>query len=144
MYIHELAQQTGVPPTTIRYYESIGLLPPPQRGPNNYRQYTHADAERLRLLASARRFGFSLTDITEMVAVRDAGVAPCAQILATLDRQVAGLDQQIADLVRLRATLLHVRRTGATLPQDDVQGDRCVCALLTQYAPPTPVEGAFR
>jgi DNA-binding transcriptional MerR regulator len=38
MVIHELAQQTGTPAKTIRYYESIGLLPPPKRAPNNYRQ----------------------------------------------------------------------------------------------------------
>ncbi len=38
MVIHELAQQTGVPSKTIRYYESVGLLPRPKRMPNNYRQ----------------------------------------------------------------------------------------------------------
>jgi MerR-like DNA binding protein len=36
MYIHELAQQTGVPAKTIRYYESIGPLPRPTRTSNNY------------------------------------------------------------------------------------------------------------
>lgn len=144
MYIHELAQHTGVPATTIRYYESIGLLPRPLRGTNNYREYSAADADRLRLVASARRFGFVFAEITTILAARDAGVAPCGQVLATLDRQLAALDQQIADLVALRATLLHVQQTGATLPQDDVHGEQCVCALLKQYAPPTPLEGAFR
>jgi len=39
MFIHELAQVTGVSAKTIRYYESIGLVPNPQRAENNYRQY---------------------------------------------------------------------------------------------------------
>ncbi|MBI3734719.1 MAG: MerR family DNA-binding transcriptional regulator, partial [Chloroflexi bacterium] len=60
MVIHELTQQTGVPAKTIRYYESIGLLPRPHRAENNYRQYTPADGERLRFIASARSLGFSL------------------------------------------------------------------------------------
>ncbi len=54
MVIHKLAKQTGVPAKTIRYYESIGLLPRPKRAANNYRQYTPADGERLRFIASAR------------------------------------------------------------------------------------------
>lgn len=50
MVIHELAQQTGVSAKTIRYYESIDLLPRPKRASNNYRQYEPSDVERLRLL----------------------------------------------------------------------------------------------
>ena len=66
MFIHELAAQTGVPTKTIRYYESIGLLPPARRAVNNYRQYTVADVERLRFIASARSLGFSPDDIASI------------------------------------------------------------------------------
>jgi hypothetical protein len=77
MLIHDLAKQTGVPAKTIRYYESIGLLPRPKRATNNYRQYTPADVERLRFIASARNLGFSLADVAEILAARDDGIAPC-------------------------------------------------------------------
>ena len=40
MFIREFAKQTGLTATTIRYYESVGLIPPPQRAENNYREYT--------------------------------------------------------------------------------------------------------
>lgn len=53
MKIQDLSQMTGVSAKTIRYYEEIGLLPPPARGENNYRQYDERDAERLRLVAGA-------------------------------------------------------------------------------------------
>jgi len=43
MRIGELARQTGVPEKAIRYYEQVGLLPPPQRMENNYRLYTPED-----------------------------------------------------------------------------------------------------
>jgi MerR family copper efflux transcriptional regulator len=39
LFIHELAQGSGVSAKTIRYYESIGLVPNPHRAENNYRQY---------------------------------------------------------------------------------------------------------
>ena len=74
MFIHELARQTGVSTTTIRYYESIGLLPAPSRATNNYRQYTALDAERLRFVAGARSLGFSLAELVGFLATRDAGV----------------------------------------------------------------------
>ncbi len=79
MHIHELARQTGVSTTTIHYYESIGLLPAPSRAANNYRQYTALEAERLRFIAGARGLGFSLAELVDIHATRDAGVAPCGR-----------------------------------------------------------------
>jgi len=84
MYIHEMARQTGVSTTTIRYYESIGLLPAPSRAANYYRQYTALDAERLRFVAGARGLGFSVAELVDILATRDAGVAPCGRVLACL------------------------------------------------------------
>ena len=68
MLIKALSEKTGVSRKTIRYYESIGLIQPPERGPNNYRQYTEDDVERLRFVAGARSLGFSLNDIGEILA----------------------------------------------------------------------------
>lgn len=133
MLIHELAQHIGVPAKTIRYYETIGLMPPPQRGTNNYRQYTTADAERLRLIASARSLGFSLNDITNILAARDAGIAPCDRVLDTLDHHIRAIEQRIADLLRLRDTLSELRQSGSALPRDDIRGERCICSLLKTY-----------
>jgi DNA-binding transcriptional MerR regulator len=133
MYIHELARRTGVSTTTIRYYESIGLLPPPSRAANNYRQYTARDTERLRLIAGARALGFSVAELVEILTTREAGTAPCGQVLATLDRRLADLDRRLADLLALRDTLARLRREGAALPQDDAPGEECVCTLLKQY-----------
>ena len=71
MQIQELAQRTGVSATTIRYYESIGLLPRPERRANGYREYSGADTDRVRLVAGARNLDPSLGDIHEILAPRD-------------------------------------------------------------------------
>ena len=133
MLIHELAQQTGVPTKTIRYYEGVGLLPPPARQANNYRQYTEADVERLRFIASARSLGLSLDDIAKILAIRDAGIAPCDHVLARLQARLADIDRLIADMLALRGTLRELYETGATLPRDDVAFEHCVCSLIKTY-----------
>jgi len=142
MVIHELAQQAGVPPKTIRYYESIGLLPRPKRLSNNYRQYAPADADRLRFIASARALGFALEDILEILAARDNGVAPCQRVLDTTPALRAGacvgerlneIDRRIADLLTLRDSLKLLQTEGAILPLDDVRGEQCICYLIKTY-----------
>jgi DNA-binding transcriptional MerR regulator len=133
MLIKDLSTRTGVSDKTIRYYESIGLMLPPQRSENNYRQYTAADVERLRFIASARSLDFSLSDINEILAARDNNIAPCEQVLDTLDRRLEEIDRRIADLLSLRETIRRIRAEGAVLPKDDVQGEGCVCYLIKSY-----------
>jgi len=133
MVIHELAKQTGVPAKTIRYYESIGLLPRPKRAANNYRQYAPSEAERLRFIASARSLGFSLADVAEILAARDGGIAPCQRVLDAIGRQLTAIDRRIADLLALRESLQHLQTEGAILPRDDVRGEHCICYLIKTY-----------
>jgi DNA-binding transcriptional MerR regulator len=131
MLIRELAKQTGLTTTTIRYYESIGLIPSPQRAENNYRHYTQADAERLRFIVSARSLGFTIDEITEFVAARDDGLLPCQRALDSLDQRLTDIDRRIADLLALRETLITIRQAAQALPQEDSRGEQCVCYLLT-------------
>ncbi len=63
MLIGELSKQLSLPTHTIRYYEQLGLLDPPQRSEAQYRLYTKSDAERLHFIQKAKRLGLSLDDI---------------------------------------------------------------------------------
>jgi len=130
MFIHQLAQVTGVSAKSIRYYESIGLIPEPERAENNYRRYSSDDIERLRFIASARSLGFNLTDIGEFLAARDEG-RPCKRVLDTFDQRIADLDRHIADLLDLRDTLKRIRKAGEALPPDKKCDDQCICSLTT-------------
>jgi DNA-binding transcriptional MerR regulator len=133
MQIRELSQQSGVPAKTIRYYESVGLLPAPARAGNNYRHYEVTALERLRFIASARSLGFALADIGELLAARDAGDAPCERVLDALDAQLATLDRRIADLLALRDDLRYLRAEGERRPRDQGASGQCVCYLVTAY-----------
>ncbi len=130
MLIQELAKLTGVPAKTIRYYESIGLLPEPPRAENNYRQYTPAGAERLRFIASARALGLSLSAIEEMLRARDQGTLQCRGVLDSLDEHLVEVDRRIAGLQTMRETLLRIRLEAEKLPPEKLCDDRCVGNLV--------------
>lgn len=131
MFIQELAKRSGVPAKTIRYYESIGLLPEPERAENNYRQYAPEAVERLRFIVSARSLGFSLAEISQFLAARDAGTLPCKRVLDSFDQRILDIDRRIADLLALRDTLTRIQRDGADIPADKQCDERCVCYLAT-------------
>lgn len=133
MQIRDLVRASGVPAKTIRYYESIGLLPPPERATNNYRRYHPADIERLRFIASALNLGVGLGDIAEILAARDQGSAPCDRVLGVLAERLSQIDRHLAELLALRADLQQIQTAGAELPRDDIAGERCVCSLVKAY-----------
>lgn len=132
MQIQELAQRAGVSATTVRYYESIRLLPKPKRRANQYRNYTEADVERVRLVAGARSLDLSLDDIREMLALRDRREAPCRLLLDQLERKAGEIKQRIAQLQRLEKELRQLHALGLRFPTDDVDGKHCVCHLVSE------------
>jgi DNA-binding transcriptional MerR regulator len=132
MEIRELATKTGISAKTIRYYESVGVLPPPKRLPNDYRDYREADVERVNFVAGLRRLDFSLDDIREIVAMRDRREAPCRMILDTMSQKEREISLRIAELSRLAAELRQLHALGLTFPTNDVDGKNCVCHLVTE------------
>ena len=134
MEIRDLSEKTGVPAKTIRYYEEIALLPPPNRKPNGYRDYSETDIERLKLVSGARRLDFSLAEIKEILDLRDRGIAPCGVLLELLDRKAKEISQRILALREMQEDLQHLYSLGATFPTDDVEGKNCICHLVKIHA----------
>jgi DNA-binding transcriptional MerR regulator len=134
MQIRQLAALAKVSPKTIRYYESIGVLPESQRGPNGYREYEDSDVERLKLVLGARRLEFSLDDVTEIIAMRDRREAPCRVMLDKLEQNADEIAHRITELQRLEQELRHLHKLGQTFPTDDVDGKACVCHLVSEHS----------
>src|SRR4051794_37031933 len=108
MTIGELARQANVNPRTLRYYERIGLLVPSARTDAGYRLYTERDAARLAFIRRAQVLGLSLTEITEIIAIREAGSAPCRHVRAVAQAKVGTIDAHIAALQALREDLVQL------------------------------------
>ena len=66
MKVSELAERAGIAPSAVRWYESVGILPPAARRPNGYREYAEDDLARLRLVVSLRRLGLGPEDAGRM------------------------------------------------------------------------------
>src|SRR5439155_15385825 len=73
MLIGEVADRSGVSTKAIRYYEDIGLLPPPERTASGYRDYAASVVDRLAFIRAAQAVGLSLGEIRGVVALRDEG-----------------------------------------------------------------------
>ncbi len=134
MQIKALSQRTNLSAKTIRYYEEIGLLPPPKRLSNGYRDYEETAVPRIKLVAGARTLGLSLDDISEILALRDRQEAPCRTLLDLLAAKADEIQRRIAELKRLEVELRELHALGLTFPTDDVDGKNCVCHLVSERA----------
>jgi MerR family transcriptional regulator, copper efflux regulator len=124
--IGELAQRTGFSTKAVRYYETIGVLPAPERTPAGYRDYTDEAAERLRFVRSAQAVGLTLGEIREIFAYRDRGETPCAHVVEVIRRRATQIDQQITQLESMRTELRRLERRARTLrPADCAPSDIC-------------------
>jgi MerR family transcriptional regulator, copper efflux regulator len=125
--IGEAAARSGVPAKTIRYYEHIGLIGAASRGANLYRTYTDADVEMLRFIGRARRLGFSVQDLKQLVALYRDRSRASADVKAIALQHVERIDRKLAELQTVRAALseLALRCHGDSRPD---------CPILDELA----------
>ena len=101
----ELAAEVGVSPDAVRYYERVGLLPAPPRTSAGYRRYPASTIDRVRFIQGCQRFGLRLSEIGDLLAVRDTGVCPCKPAGTLLRRRISEVDAELARLTALRREL---------------------------------------
>jgi DNA-binding transcriptional MerR regulator len=136
--IGQVSQRTGISAKTIRYYESVGLLPRPTRGENHYRRYSLADVNRLLLLRRIKLLGAPLTEAKTLLAsVTDARCVDAQEALLTLvDDRLTALDQQIAELLALRTEIHDYRHALESCHTDDRIAFRDCPDMRCIVAPP--------
>jgi Cu(I)-responsive transcriptional regulator len=127
MNIGEAAKASGVSAKMIRYYEGIGLIPPAGRTEAGYRVYTDRDVHTLRFIRRARGLGFSVEQMTELLALwRDRSRAS-ADVKRLALGHVDELRTKIAELEAMASTLQHL---AAHCHGDD----RPECPIIEQLA----------
>lgn len=115
----ELAARTGCNIETIRYYEQIGLLPPPPRSEGGHRLYGQDLLKRLNFVRRSRDLGFTLEEIRELLCLVDGSRYTCAQVeVLTLDH-VREIRRKISDLRKLKNVLetMASRCSGSKVPE---------------------------
>ena len=127
MNIGTAAETTGVPAKTIRYYESIGLIPPAPRAENGYRHYTEFDVETLRFVQHSRRLGFSVKDVGNLLELWGDKDRSSADVKALALQQISEVEQRIKELETIRRTLID-------LTERCHGNDRPECPILEDLA----------
>lgn len=95
MKIGELAERSGCLVETIRYYERIGLLAPPERSSNNYRAYNEQHAERLLFIRHCRALDMTLDEIRTLLNFRDRSEQNCIGVNELLDKHIGHVVERI-------------------------------------------------
>ena len=127
MNIGEAASESGVPAKTIRYYESIGLIPPAVRAENGYRNYSPFDIETLKFIQHARRLGFSVKDVGGLLGLWRDKSRTSADVKALALKHISDVEKRIAELQSIRNTLIDLT--------DRCHGDdRPDCPILEDLA----------
>lgn len=105
MTIGRLASATKVKVTTIRYYESVGLMGTPERSGSGQRQYRDADVERLTFVRHARDLGFSMDAIRDLIGLQTEPDQDCSAVDSIAQKQLIEVQKRLSQLEALEAEL---------------------------------------
>jgi MerR family mercuric resistance operon transcriptional regulator len=124
-----LARRSGVQAETIRYYESEGLLPKPERSAGGYRLYGACDIERLSFIRQARELGFKVDSVRRLLSLADRRVDTCDEVRELATAHLGEVRTKLADLRRMERMLSDLVRSceGRRVPE---------CLLLEALAAP--------
>jgi DNA-binding transcriptional MerR regulator len=106
--IGALAKATNTNIETIRYYERIGLLPPPARTTGNYRSFGEPERARLSFVRYARELGFAIEEIRSLLDLSDNPERDCEAADAIASRHLTVVEAKIAQLAGLRDELARI------------------------------------
>ncbi len=124
----DLARRTGCNLESIRYYEKIGVMPEPPRSANGYRCYDARHMLRLNFVMRARKLGFSLNEVRDLLALVDKGMQTCAEVESVAARHLEHVRSRIDDLCRIENEL---SRTVANCSGEQVPDCAVIDALNT-------------
>ena len=105
MNIGEVADRSGLPAKTIRYYEDIGLVTPSSRKANGYRDYDEQDLNLLKFVQRSRSLGFTVEECRELLDLYRDQDRASADVKAIAQSRIADIRRKIAELKGMEATL---------------------------------------
>ena len=126
MNIGDVADLSGLPAKTIRYYEDIGLVEP-LRSANGYRSFRQSDVHKLAVLGRARALGFTIDDCRSLLKLYADTDRASAEVKQIAEQHLDRIDRKIAELTEMRATLSHLVEACAG-------DDRPDCPILADLA----------
>lgn len=109
MRIGELAARCNCPTETIRYYEKVGLLPPPERLSNGYRSYENRHLKSLQFVLRSKDLGFSQKEVRRLTDLAQCEQSACANVHAMLHERVASVREKLRELKKMERALTRLK-----------------------------------
>lgn len=133
----EVADEAGINPETLRYYERKGIIPNPPRSAAGYRQYDASYVQRLRFIQRAQELGFTLAEIKDLLALRIDEDRSCEDVRRHAAKKKADVEEKLRDLRRIRDALDTLI---TTCREEEPTGE---CPILKALNNPQALEAAF-
>jgi len=128
-----LAKKTNLPIYTVRHYTRIGLLNPSRNRANNYKIYQTSDAARLKFIVAAKNLGFTLAEITNILAKAEQGESPCPSVRKIVLRHIEENRRKIKELQKMQKTMESAMKDWESL-HDSMPNGTSVCHLIESVA----------
>lgn len=139
--IGQVAERTGFPASTLRFYEDHGLLEPIGRTDAGYRIYDDTSIARLGFIDRAKQLGCTLDEITDLAALWEAD--DCGPVQARFHQlvtaKIADAQRRSAELLAFTAQLQTAAAHLGGTPVDGPCGDHCACLTGRPAIDPVPV-----
>jgi DNA-binding transcriptional MerR regulator len=129
--IGDLKERTGVKVSTLRYYESVGLIQTALRSDSGYRYFHDSAVQRVLFIKKAQTLNLSLTEIQEILNSHDRGKAVCSIVKNLLDRKIIQLDTEIQKLLESKRKLEDYRDRWSSYPTD-IPNTESICTLIEE------------
>lgn len=133
MNIGDVAQRSGLPAKTIRYYEDIGLIAP-GRDTNGYRVFAQSDLHKLGFLARARALGFNIEDCRALMQLYADETRSSSEVKEIAIKHLDQIEAKISDLREMQSTLSQL----VTACAGDARPD---CPILASLSTPADSPG---
>ncbi|GEN28157.1 hypothetical protein HVA01_18030 [Halovibrio variabilis] len=139
MKVNELAKRAGVTAETVRHYAREQLLAPERHPDNGYQLFSDTDLERLHFIQRARKLGFSVAEIREILAHADQGDSPCPLVRDLLASRLPQVRARIAELEALAQRMEHALASWQDMPDGTPDG-HSVCRLIESFPDAAPAK----
>lgn len=105
MQIGAVGKKVGISVDAIRFYERSTLLPRPPRTEGGFRRYGESDVERLGFIRRVQNLGFTLSEVRDLLELRQSRLQPCAPVRRRLEQKLADMRKKLSDLQKLEHEL---------------------------------------
>lgn len=132
MKVTDLAKSLETTADTVRFYTKLGLLEP-IKAANGYKSYNSKDKDRLQFILSARQLGFTVADVTEIIAETKKGKTACPLARQIIKDRMEETERQYQAMSKLRQKM-KAAIISWELEEDKAPTSHTVCHLIEQFS----------